>query len=138
MQNCTTDQIECGTGGGKGGVHPRILRALVAGAANSGAGTVTQWNFNTGHDCDGLNHPHGMATDLYCIGNKSTSKGGQIKTASDDCNKLFKYFYDHYDELGLTELIWQYPPPEYSCSDPKIMCHIAGHTDHIHVGTKVQ
>jgi hypothetical protein len=138
VKNCTTEQIECGTGDGKGGVHPRILRAVTAAAKNSGANTLTTWNFNTGHDCDGLNHPRGMAVDIYCIGNKGTAKGGSTRTATEDCNLLFKYFYDHYEELGLTELIWTYPPPEFSCSDPKIMCYVAGHTDHIHVGTRVQ
>lgn len=136
LENCTTDQIECGTGG-KGGVHPRIVRATVAAAKNSGASKLEQWNFNSGHQCDGLNHPRGMAIDIYCVGNKGTAKGGVTRTASEDCNLLFKYFYDHYDELGLTELIWQYPPPEYSCGDPKILCDIPGHTDHIHVGTRV-
>ncbi len=133
LKNCTTDQIECGTGGGKGGVHPRIIRAVVAGAENSGASKLEQWNFNTGHDCDGLNHPHGMAADIYCPGNNASTGTG----ASDDCNKLFKYYYDHYDELGLTELIWQYPPQGYSCGDPKIICDVPGHTNHIHIGTKV-
>jgi hypothetical protein len=133
LDNCTSDQIECGTEGGKGGVNPRILRALVAAAANSGASQLSQWNFNTGHGCDGMNHPRGMATDIYCVGNNAQSGTG----ASEDCNKLFKYFYDNYDALGLTELIWQYPPSGYSCGDPKILCNIAGHTDHIHVGTRV-
>lgn len=137
LENCTTDQIECGTGGGKGGVHPRILRATVAAAKNSGATKLEQWNFNSGHSCDGKNHPRGMAIDIYCEGNRGTAKGGVVNTASADCNALFKYFYDHYDELGLTELIWQYPPTEYSCGDPKIMCDIPGHADHIHVGTRV-
>lgn len=133
LENCTTDQIECGTGGGKGGVHPKTLRALVAAAANSGAGELTQWNFNTGHGCDGKNHPKGLATDIYCNGNNQSTGQG----ASEDCNKLFKYFYDNYDALGLTELIWQYPPSGYSCGDPKILCNINDHDDHIHVGTRV-
>lgn len=131
LQNCTTNQIQCGTGG-LGGVHPRILRATVSAAANSGASTLQQWNFNTGHACDGLNHPRGMAIDIYCLGNNSSGQG-----ASDDCNKLFRYFYVNYSELGLTELIWQYPPAEYSCSDPIISCNVPGHTDHIHIGTRV-
>ncbi len=133
LENCTTDQIECGTNGGKGGVNPKILRALVAAAKNSGASSMTQWNFNTGHGCDGLNHPRGMATDIACNGNDQGSGQG----ASEDCNKLFKYFYDNYDELGLTELIWQYPPSGYSCNDPKILCNVSGHADHIHVGARV-
>lgn len=132
LENCTTDPIQCGTNGGKGGVHPRILRAVVASAANSGA-VIEQWNFNTGHGCDGLNHPKGMGADLVCDGNKSNSQ----ETASVDCNKLFIYLYDNYEELGLTELIWQYPPPGYSCSDPKIICDVAGHADHIHIGALV-
>lgn len=133
LQNCTTDQIECGTGGGKGGVHPRTVRALVAAAENSGASNIQQWNFNTGHDCDEFRHPMGMAMDLYCIGNEQ----GQ-RTATEDCNKLFKYFYDNYDALGITELIWTYPPPEYSCSDPKINCYTDGHRNHIHISTEVK
>lgn len=132
LENCTTNPIQCGTGGGKGGVNPRILRAVVAAAANSGA-VVEQWNFNTGHDCDGLNHPRGMGSDLKCDGNKSNSQ----ETATSDCNRLFIYLYNNYEELGLTELIWQYPPPGYSCSDPKIICDVPGHADHIHIGAYV-
>ncbi len=132
LQNCTTDQIQCGTGG-MGGVHPKILRATVAAAANSGSSTLQQWNFNTGHACDGLNHPRGMAIDIYCLGNNPNGVG-----ASEDCNKLFKYFYDNHGELGLTELIWQWPPSGYDCGDPKISCDIAGHRDHIHIGTQVK
>ena len=132
LENCTTDQIECGTGG-KGGVHPRILRATVAAAKNSGASNLEQWNFNSGHGCDGLNHPRGMAIDIYCEGNSSPG----ANDASEDCNKLFKYFADNYEELGLTELIWQYPPSGYPCGG-KILCNVAGHTDHIHAGTRVQ
>tara|TARA_B100001245_G_scaffold234308_1_gene219608 strand:+ start:22870 stop:24243 length:1374 start_codon:yes stop_codon:yes gene_type:complete len=139
LENCTTDQITCGTGGGIGGVHPRILRAVVDAAGNSGASELVTWSYNTGHGCDGLNHPRGMAIDIQCDGNTGTSKGGNTgRGATEDCNKLFIYFYDHYDELGLTELIWQYPPAGYPCDDPKILCNIAGHTDHIHVGTRVR
>lgn len=135
LQNCTSGQIECGTGGGKGGVNPRTLRAVVAAAENSGASKLDQWNFNTGHGCDQFNHPTGQAADIYCKGNDRATGTG----ASEDCNAIFKYFYDHYDELGITELIWQYPPAGYSCDDPKIMCSGAGdHTDHIHVGTEVK
>lgn len=134
LKNCTTDQIECGTGGGKGGVHPRTLRAITAAAKNSGASTLEQWNFNTGHGCDEFRHPMGMASDIYCPGNDPSTGTG----ASEDCNKLFIYFYNNYDELGITELIWQYPPKGYSCDDPKIMCSGAGdHTDHIHISTEV-
>lgn len=128
VKNCKITQINCG-----GGVHPRTMRALVATAQNSGASKVEQWNFNSGHDCDGLNHPRGMATDIKCDGNNQSSGQG----ASEDCNKIFKYLYDNYDELGLTELIWQYPPAGYSCNDPKINCDVSGHADHIHVGTRV-
>lgn len=135
LKNCTTDQIECGTNGGKGGVHPRTLRAIVAAAENSGASRLDHWNFNTGHPCDEFRHPKGMAADIYCPGNKQATGEG----ASEDCNKLFIYFYDHYDELGITELIWQYPPKGYSCDDPKIMCSGAGdHTSHIHISTEVK
>lgn len=131
LQNCTTDQIECGTGGGKGGVNPSVLRAVVAAAENTGDGAMELWSFNTGHDCDGLNHPHGKAIDIKCDGNVQ----GQT-TASEKCNRIFKYLYDHYDELHGEELIWQYPPSEYSCSDPKIMCNVDGHGDHIHFGVQ--
>ncbi len=135
LQNCTTDQIECGGQGKKGGVHPRLLRAVVAAAANSGASTLDHWNINTGHGCDQFRHPTGMASDIYCIGNNQSTGTG----ASEDCNKLYKYFYDNYDELGITELIWQYPPKEYTCGEPKVMCSGAGdHTNHIHIATEVK
>ncbi len=134
LKNCTTDQIECGGEGKKGGVHPRLLRAVVAAAENSGASTLDHWNINTGHGCDQFRHPMGMASDIYCIGNNQSTGQG----ASEDCNKIFKYFYDNYDELGITELIWQYPPDGYSCDDPKIMCSGSGdHSNHIHISTEV-
>ena len=132
LQNCTTNQIECGTVG-MGGVNPRILRATVAAAANSGASTLQQWNFNSGHACDGLNHPRGMAIDIYCPGNDPNGQG-----ASADCNSLYMYFYNNYSELGLTELIWQWPPDPNHCNEAKVSCTIAGHRDHIHIGTQVQ
>ena len=128
LQNCTEDPIDCGTGGGKGGVHPLILRAFI-GAAEAGPGAAKIWSFNTGHDCDGLNHPKGRAVDIVCNGN---TQGGN--NAEPKCNAMFKFLYDNYAELKLSELIWQYPPAPYSCGDPKIMCYIAGHADHIHVG----
>lgn len=131
FKNCTTDPIECGTGGGEGGVNPKVLRAVVAAAENTGDGSVELWSFNTGHDCDGLNHPHGKAIDIKCNGNVQ----GQT-TASEKCNRIFKYLYDNYDALGTEELIWQYPPSEYSCGDPKIMCNVEGHDDHIHFGVE--
>lgn len=135
LQNCTTDQIECGGEGKKGGTHPRLLRAVVAAAENSGASSLDHWNINTGHGCDQFRHPMGMASDIYCKGNNQGTGVG----ASEDCNKLFIYFYDNYDELGITELIWQYPPKGYSCDDPKIMCSGSGdHTDHIHISTEVR
>lgn len=136
LKRCSANQIACGTGNDSaGGVDPKTLRAVVAAAKNSGASSMDVWNFNTGHGCDQYNHPKGQASDIYCIGNNQSTGTG----ASEDCNKLFKYFYDNYDELGLTELIWQYPPQGYSCDDPKVMCSGAGdHTNHIHIGTEVQ
>lgn len=130
LQNCTEGPIECGTGGGKGGVHPLILRAFI-GAAEAGPGSAKIWSFNTGHDCDGLNHPQGRAVDIVCNGNTSGSNN-----ADPMCNAMFKFLYDNYAELKLEELIWQYPPPPYSCNDPKIMCNVAGHADHIHIGVQ--
>lgn len=137
FQNCTTGPIDCGTGGGKGGVDPGVLRAVVAAAENTGDGAMELWSFNTGHDCDGLNHPHGKAVDIVCKGNTPG-----YRDADEKCNRIFQYLYDHYDELGAEELIWQYPPSAdetrggYSCSDPKIMCNVAGHDDHIHFGVQ--
>jgi hypothetical protein len=132
FNHCTTDQISCGTGEGQpGGVNPKVLRALADTAQNSGASQLAMWNLNSGHGCDGLNLPNGKASDIRCQGNQL----GQT-TASDDCNKIFKWLYDHYDEFELEELIWQYPPAGYSCSNPKIMCDIEGHTDHIHIGVR--
>lgn len=135
FQNCTTDQIECGTNGGVGGVNPKILRAVVAAAENSGNGSMELWSFNTGHGCDGLNHPHGKAIDIACNGN---TQG--MRDADEKCNRIFEYLYNNYEALGGEELIWQYPPGAdetgggYSCSDPKIMCNVPGHADHIHFG----
>lgn len=138
LKRCTNDQITCGTtsGGGinpdGGGVNPTIVRAFVAAVENSGPGSTEIWSFNSGHSCDGLNHPNGKAVDIPCNGNNMNSGSG----ASEKCNALFKYFYDNYEALGLSELIWQYPPTGYSCSDPKILCNIGGHADHIHVGVR--
>jgi hypothetical protein len=136
LDHCTTDPITCGTGGGEkdGGVNPLLLHAIVDAIMNSGASVLTTWSFNTGHGCDGKNHPRGMALDIKCKGNSSPGGTG----ASEDCNKLFAYFHKHYKDLKLTELIWQYPPAGYSCDDGITLCNISGHTDHIHVGARVR
>lgn len=131
MKNCTEDPIECGTGGGKGGVNPYILKAFMEGAmAIQGDKPATVWSFNTGHDCDGLNHPKGRAVDIVCNGNAAGSGVG----AEPHCNDMFKYFHEKYEELKLSELIWQYPPKEFSCNDGISLCNIGGHADHIHIG----
>ena len=130
FENCTEDPIECGTGGGVGGVTPHILRAYIAAVENTGTETAEIWSFNTGHGCDGLNHPKGRAVDIPCNGN--TSEGSE--TATKKCNDMYRYFYDNYEELQLSELIWTFPPKGFSCGDPKNLCYIDGHADHIHVG----
>lgn len=129
LKNCTEDPIECGTGG-KGGVNPYILRAVIGAVENTGTEPAKIWNFNTGHNCDGLNHPKGGASDIACNGNSSQG----ANDAEKKCNEMYKFFYDNYEELKLTELIWTYPPKEFSCGDPKNLCSVPGHADHIHVG----
>lgn len=130
FENCTEDAIGCGTGAGPGGVSPQILRAYIAAVENTGTEPAQVWSFNSGHACDGLNHPKGRAVDIPCDGNASEGS----ETATKKCNDMYRYFYDNYEELQLSELIWTYPPKGFSCSDPKNLCHIAGHADHIHVG----
>ena len=125
FKNCTEDPIPC-----QGGINPYILRAYVAAVENTGTEPSKIWSFNTGHNCDGLNHPKGGAADIACNGNSSEG----ANDAEKKCNDMYKFFYDNYEELKLTELIWTYPPPEFSCADPKNLCNIAGHADHIHIG----
>ncbi len=131
LANCTEDPIVCGISGGEGGgVHPVLLRAVIAGIENSGGGEFEVWNMNTRHPCDQFNHPPGKASDIVCNGNSSNSKND----ATPKCNAIFKYYHDNYDELKLSELIWQYPPPPFSCDDGKSQCDVEGHKDHIHIG----
>lgn len=152
LANCTTNPIECGTDIGKGGgVNPKLLRAVIAVVENSGGENVDVWNMNTRHPCDGLNHPHGKASDLYCLDNKhQDGKGGFTAPGNgnfygvsnsgkgpsrDKCNRMFKYLYDHYDELGLTELIWNADTDFSKAGQGKHMV-VDGHDDHIHIGVK--
>lgn len=135
LANCTTGEIQCGTGPGQGGgVNPNLLRAVIAVVENSGDEPVRVWNMNTRHPCDGLNHPHGKASDLYChIPSMSNRGEGPSK---EKCERMFKYLYDHYDELGLSELIWNEDLPYSKMGDGKHTGYVAGHEDHIHIGVK--
>ncbi|MFZ1360812.1 MAG: phage tail tip lysozyme [Candidatus Saccharimonadales bacterium] len=134
LENCTTNPVQCGIPGGSGGgVHPKLLRAVIAAVENSGGEKVRVWNINTRHPCDGLNHPNGKASDLYCH-IPSMSNRGEGPSA-DKCLRIFKYLYDHYDELGLSELIWNENTPFSKIGDGKHL-FVDGHADHIHIGVK--
>ncbi len=152
LANCTTGPIQCGTAiGSGGGVNPKLLRALIAVVENSGGDNVDVWNINTRHPCDGLNHPNGKASDLYCLDNKhQDGKGGFTAPGNgnfygvsnggkgpsrDKCNRMFKYLYEHYDELGLTELIWN-ADTDFSKTGVGKHMNVSGHDDHIHIGVK--
>lgn len=130
LEKCTTGPIECNNG-----VSPEILRTLSSTAANSGGGPVKMWSFNTGHDCDGGDHPNGRAVDIVCTGNGTPGN-------TEECNKQYRYLYDNAQELGINDLIWNDPPPGYQCLDngvPVDCDQVFGpgdHTDHIHVSTK--
>lgn len=125
-KNCTTGPIECGTGGGQGGVDPKILRATIA-AANVSDEPLALWSFNSGHGCDGLNHPHGKAVDIPC----GDSGQGEY-TSMEKCRQIADYMIEHKEELGITELLWQ---SGYRCGDG-VDCSEAGHGDHIHIGVE--
>lgn len=133
LKNCTTDQVACGTSGGSGidqaggGVHPNILRATAAIAENTGDGQLVLWSFNSGHSCDGLNHPNGKAVDIPC---GDSSQGGY--TDMEKCKRIVDYLIAHKEELGITELLWQ---TGYRC-DSGVDCTIDGHGDHIHIGVR--
>ena len=152
LANCTTGPIQCGTAiGSGGGVNPKLLRAVIAAVENSGGENVDVWNMNTRHPCDGKNHPNGKASDLYCLDNNhQDGKGGFTAPGNgqfygvsnggkgpsrDKCNRMFKYLYDHYDELGLTELIWNADTAFSKAGSGKHMV-VSGHDDHIHIGVK--
>lgn len=134
LKNCTTKPIECGLAGGSGGgVHPKLLRALIAAVENSGGEKLRVWNINTRHPCDGLNHPKGKASDIYCQVPSRSDRGEG--PSADKCLRIFKYLYDNYDKLGLSELIWNENTPFSKMGDGKHM-YVDGHDDHIHIGVK--
>lgn len=134
LKNCKEGDHEC-----NGGVNPYLLRAVIAAIENSGADALEVWNMNTRHPCDGLNHPKGRASDLYCFDNNSRNQSGYSKLnngkgpSKEKCNRIFKYLYDHYDELGLVELIWNAPTDFSKPGDGKQL-YVDGHHDHIHIG----
>lgn len=121
LENCTTGPIECGTGGGKGGVNPAILSVTIAAAEVGGDEPIVLWSHNTGHGCDGLNHPKGKAFDLPC-GNNTTN--------IEKCRRIIDFMIDNRSRLGLTEILWQ---SGYRCNSG-VNCNISGHSRHIHLG----
>lgn len=142
LANCTTGEIKSGSseihsdcrGTGIGGVNPNLLRAIVAVAENTGAEPTVLWNMNSGHFCDHINHPVGRAADLSCRIPSQSSRGDGPSV--DKCERMFKYLYDHHDELGLIELIWNVNLPYSRMGDGKHTSYVAGHDDHIHIGVK--
>jgi hypothetical protein len=127
FKNCTTDPISC-----HAGVNPNTVRATVALAENSSY-PVTLWSFNTGHDCNGGEHPIGKGVDVVCDTN----------TEKEKCDEQYKYLYDHAEELGIGKMILDPPPNGYQCMyDGKpIACSptydgAGNHSDHIHISMK--
>lgn len=120
LRNCTDGQVECGTDGGKGGVKKKFLQSFVT-IIKAAPGPVTLWNMNTGHMCDGLNHPKGKAVDIPC---------GAGTTPIEVCKKMIDFAISNKGSLGLTEILWQ---QNYRCGDG-VDCSVGGHDDHIHFG----
>ena len=144
LANCTTGEIVTGSNEiqsdcrvrtpGAGGVTPNLLRAVIAVAENTGAEPTVLWNMNSGHFCDYINHPVGRAADLSCRVPSQSNRGDGPSV--DKCERMFKYLYDHHDELGLIELIWNVDLPYSKMGDGKHTSYVAGHDDHIHIGVK--
>lgn len=137
FKNCTTTDIPCGTVEGKGqstvnpaggGVHPNILRVAAA-VADVGEGPLVLWSFNSGHECDELNHPHGKAVDIPC-----GDSGQGAYTDMKKCQEIIDYILEdgNKEKLGITELLWQ---TGYRCGDG-VNCTVGGHGDHIHIGVR--
>jgi Phage tail lysozyme len=124
-EHCTTEQATCNNG-----VHPEVFRALEATAQNSGASEVNPRALNTGHPCDGKQHPAGDAMDFYCPRSDAAAMA--------NCDKIFKYLYDNKDKLQIGQLIWNSKDMNaagYQCSDSKVLC-MEDHDDEIHIGIK--
>ena len=127
LANCTSDPIECGTGAGKGGVTPELLRAFVAVVKHidsKGLGQIDIASMNTGHPCDPAMHPKGKAVDFWNCYNLDTDA---------KCGEIFKYITDNATQLGIRQVIHDVPPSGYQCSQGPILC-LNDHYNEIHMG----
>ncbi|MBI3889601.1 hypothetical protein HY312_03445 [Candidatus Saccharibacteria bacterium] len=127
LENCTEGPIDCGTGSGKGGVTPQLLRAFIAVVRHvdsKGLGKVDIASMNTGHSCDGKMHPQGKAVDFWnCYGLDGDAK----------CRAIFTYIADNAAQLGVKQVIHDAPPSGYTCGQKNILC-LADHNNEIHMG----
>jgi hypothetical protein len=138
VQNCGK-VASCSGGNGGGGIAPNTAKALAGLAEQSGVSQVKVSALNSDHECDGGEHPKGLAIDLaYAQGDAE----GQ---------KAYKYLYDNAKDLGVNKLIWGTvdqpgwtPMPGYQCmyGGQPIDCYNTysddrggggNHIDHIHV-----
>ena len=130
LKNCTNEPIECGTGSGKGGVSPELLRAFVAVVKHidsKGLGPVEFASMNTGHDCDGLMHPKGKAVDFW---NCNSNPSG----ADPLCHEIFKYIYENAQELKVRQLIHNHKPPGTGCQSEGVFVCMEDHHNEVHMG----
>lgn len=134
LSKCSEGVHQCNEG-----INPYLLRAVVALIENSGDEATEIWNMNNRHPCDKLNHPKGLASDIFCYDNANQGTSGYSVInggkgpSKEKCNRIFKFLYDNYEELKLVELIWNAPTDFSAPGDGKHMA-VAGHQDHIHIG----
>jgi|GEM_PF-2315983 len=111
------------------GVHPDLLRAIIALQENTGRGEpMYLWALNDGHFCDGLNHTKGKAVDIPCEPGASADHANSFER----CKEMIDYLIANRDQLRLNATerpIWQ---QGYRCGE-EVNCHTGGHHDHIHM-----
>lgn len=126
LENCNNDFIANCTPGARA----TTLRGIIAGAQNSGVGTIDVWNINEAHGCDQYDHPNGLATDIGACG------GQAANSDSEECKKLFDYYIAHMEELGIKYIIWNGSYCQNAAATKEHVSCRGDHSDHIHMSFK--
>lgn len=123
LENCSDTDFKYCTPG----AQAVTLRGIVAMSQAPGVESVGLNNINDGHDCDEMDHPNGLATDIE----KCNGKAANSDEAA--CFALIDFLVENREELNIRYIIWDGSYCQQKLAGSGFGECRGDHNNHIHV-----